>query len=111
MSAMAVEYNAINLGQGFPDTDGPEDIRQVAADASKEGPNQYPPMMGIPDLRKSTAHHNNHFYDLGINWKTETMVTSCPGTIPRIISLVFMLSINSFKPVRISSTFNASNSG
>ena len=66
MSAMAVENNAINLGQGFPDTDGPEDIRQVAADASKEGPNQYPPMMGIPDLRKSTANHNNYFYDLGI---------------------------------------------
>ena len=89
MSAMAVENDAINLGQGFPDTDGPEDIRQVAADASKEGPNQYPPMMGIPDLRKSTANHNNYFYDLGINWKTETMVTS--GATEALAACIFGL--------------------
>ena len=89
MSAMAVENNAINLGQGFPDIDGPEDIRQVAADASKEGPNQYPPMMGIPDLRKSTANHNNYFYDLGINWETETMVTS--GATEALAACIFGL--------------------
>ena len=48
MSALAVEHDAINLGQGFPDTDGPEDIRQVAADTLSEGPNQYPPMLDTP---------------------------------------------------------------
>jgi len=79
MSALAVEHEAINLGQGFPDTDGPEDILQAAADATNDGPNQYPPMMGIPELRQATAAHNNHFYDLGIDWQTETMVT-CGAT-------------------------------
>ena len=79
MSALAVEHDAINLGQGFPDTDGPEDIRQVAADSLTQGPNQYPPMLGIPELRQATAAHNNKFYDLGIDWQTETLV-SCGAT-------------------------------
>ena len=51
MSALAVEHKAINLGQGFPDTDGPADIRAAAERATQEGPNQYPPMMGLPELR------------------------------------------------------------
>ena len=76
MSAMALEHKAINLGQGFPATDGPEDIRQVAAKSALEGPNQYPPMMGIPELRQATAKHNNYFYDLDIDWETETIITS-----------------------------------
>ena len=79
MSALAVEHDAINLGQGFPDTDGPEDIREVAADTLSEGSNQYPPMLGVPELRQATADHNNKFYDLGIDWQTETMV-SCGAT-------------------------------
>ncbi len=79
MSALAFEHDAINLGQGFPDTDGPEDIRQVAADSLTQGPNQYPPMLGIPELRQATAAHNNQFYDLGIDWQTETLV-SCGAT-------------------------------
>ncbi len=76
MSALAVEHEAINLGQGFPDTDGPEDILRAAAEASVNGPNQYPPMMGIPELRQAVAAHNKRFYDLDIDWQTETMVTS-----------------------------------
>lgn len=76
MSQMAVEYDAVNLGQGFPDQDGPEDIRQVAADALMKGNNQYPPMMGIPALRQAVAHHNKRFYDLDIDWQKEVMVTS-----------------------------------
>ena len=79
MSALAVEHEAINLGQGFPDADGPEDILLAAADATYDGTNQYPPMMGIPELRQATAAHNNHFYALGIDWQTETMVT-CGAT-------------------------------
>ena len=79
MSALAVEHDAINLGQGFPDTDGPADIRQMAADTLIEGNNQYPPMLGIPELRQATATHSNRFYDLGIDWQTETMV-SCGAT-------------------------------
>ncbi len=76
MSALANEHQAINLGQGFPDTDGPDDILVAAADATNDGPNQYPPMMGVPELRQATAAHNNYFYDLDIDWQTETIVTS-----------------------------------
>jgi aspartate/methionine/tyrosine aminotransferase len=76
MSALAVEHDAINLGQGFPDTDGPADILEAAARAAVEGPNQYPPMMGIPELRQAVAAHNKRFYGLDVDWRTEVMVTS-----------------------------------
>jgi N-succinyldiaminopimelate aminotransferase len=51
MSSLARETGAINLGQGFPDDPGPEDVRRAAADATLNGYNQYPSMMGIPELR------------------------------------------------------------
>jgi len=76
MSQLAVDHNAINLGQGFPDEDGPLDIRQKAADVLIDGPNQYPPMMGVPDLRQAVAEANRRFYDLDIDWRSEVMVTS-----------------------------------
>ena len=76
MSRLAIERNAINLGQGFPDVDGPEDVRQAAADALMAGPNQYPPMMGVPELRQAVAAANRRFYGLDVDWKTEVMVTS-----------------------------------
>ncbi len=76
MSALAVEHKAINLGQGFPDTDGPADIRAAAERATQEGPNQYPPMMGLPELRQAAAAHNKVFYDLDLDWQTQSMVTS-----------------------------------
>jgi len=64
MSALAAEHDAINLGQGFPDTDGPEDLLDEAARALREGPNQYPPMPGLPELRAAVAAHDRRFYDL-----------------------------------------------
>ncbi len=76
MSRLAIEHGSINLGQGFPDQDGPEDIRRRAAEALMAGPNQYPPMMGIPELRQAVAEHNRRFYDLEVDWKREVMVTS-----------------------------------
>jgi aspartate/methionine/tyrosine aminotransferase len=76
MSALAAEHRAINLGQGFPDEEGPEDIRKFAADALMEGSNQYPPMLGTPDLREAVAAHNRRFYGLDVDWRTEVMVTS-----------------------------------
>jgi len=76
MSALAVEHGSINLGQGFPDEEGPEDIRRVAAEAVMAGPNQYPPMMGIPELRQAVAARNRRFYGLDVDWQTEVMVTS-----------------------------------
>ena len=76
MSALAVEHGAINLGQGFPDADGPEDIRRRAADALVAGPNQYPPMMGTPELRQAVADHNRRFYGIDVDWRSGVMVTS-----------------------------------
>src|ERR1700754_3201827 len=76
MSRLAEEHKAINLGQGFPDVDGPEDVRQVAADALMNKPNQYPSMMGIPELRQAVAGSNKRFYGLDVDWKTEVLVTS-----------------------------------
>ncbi|MGB0671828.1 MAG: aminotransferase class I/II-fold pyridoxal phosphate-dependent enzyme, partial [Rhodospirillales bacterium] len=76
MSALAQEHGAVNLGQGFPDWEGPEELRRAAADALITGPNQYPPMMGIPALREAVAHHNKRFYGLDVNPASEVMVTS-----------------------------------
>ncbi len=76
MSRLAIEHKAINLGQGFPDGRGPEDVLQAAATALLEKPNQYPPMLGIPELRKAVAVHNKRFYGLEVDWQSEVMVTS-----------------------------------
>jgi aspartate/methionine/tyrosine aminotransferase len=76
MSGLAVQHGAINLGQGFPDTDGPLEIRERAARALLEGPNQYPPMPGIEPLRQALAAHARKFYDLSYDWRTEIVVTS-----------------------------------
>ena len=57
MSQLARDNDAINLGQGFPDDPGPEDIRRAAADAVMDGYNQYPSMMGTPELRQAISAH------------------------------------------------------
>jgi N-succinyldiaminopimelate aminotransferase len=76
MSRLSEEHGAINLGQGFPDERGPADVLDAAATALLTGWNQYPSMMGTPDLRQALASHAKRFYDLDVDWKTETMVTS-----------------------------------
>lgn len=76
MSALAVEHDAINLGQGFPDEDGPLFIRERAARALIEGPNQYPPMRGLPELRAAVAAHDKRFYGLTLDPAREVLVTS-----------------------------------
>ncbi len=76
MSRLAMEHGSINLGQGFPDEDGPRDIRQAAADALMEGPNQYPPMTGLAELRQAIAAHARRFYGLDYDWQSEIVVTS-----------------------------------
>lgn len=76
MSRLSEEHQSINLGQGFPDDRGPGDVLDVAAKALLEGWNQYPSMMGTPDLRQALAEHGKRFYDLDLDWKTEVMVTS-----------------------------------
>lgn len=76
MSQLARDNNAINLGQGFPDAPGPEDIRRAAADAVVDGYNQYPSMMGTPELRQAIATHYAHWHGLNLDPMTEVMVTS-----------------------------------
>jgi N-succinyldiaminopimelate aminotransferase len=77
MSARAVATGSINLGQGFPDTDGPREIAQAAADAILHGRgNQYPPGPGIPELRAAIAGHQQRFYGLSYDPDTEVLVTA-----------------------------------
>jgi N-succinyldiaminopimelate aminotransferase len=77
MSALAVQTGSINLGQGFPDTDGPADIAAAAAEAVLTGRgNQYPPGAGIPELRQAIAEHQKRFYGLDVDPDTEVLVTA-----------------------------------
>jgi len=76
MSSLARETGAINLGQGFPDDPGPEDVRRAASDAVLNGYNQYPSMMGIPELRSAIASHYRHWQGVDLDADTEVMVTS-----------------------------------
>ena len=76
MSRLARETGAVNLGQGFPDDPGPEDVRRVAAEAVMEGWNQYPPMMGLPELRSAIAAHYGRWQNLVLDPDREIMVTS-----------------------------------
>jgi N-succinyldiaminopimelate aminotransferase len=77
MSALAVETGSVNLGQGFPDTDGPAEIAQAAAEAILAGRgNQYPPGPGIPELRAAIAAHQKRFYGIDLDPDTEVLVTA-----------------------------------
>jgi N-succinyldiaminopimelate aminotransferase len=76
MSRLAREHEAVNLGQGFPDAPGPEDVRRKAADAVMDGWNQYPPMLGLPELREAVAAHYKHWQGLELDPDSEIMVTS-----------------------------------
>ncbi|MFF5449152.1 pyridoxal phosphate-dependent aminotransferase [Streptomyces sp. NPDC012888] len=77
MSALATRTGSINLGQGFPDTDGPAEIAEAAARAVLEGRgNQYPPGPGVPELRAAIAAHQERFYSLRHDPDTEVLVTA-----------------------------------
>ena len=76
MSRLAAETGAVNLGQGFPEHDGPRDILEAAVRATLDGPNQYPPMRGLPDLRQAVAAHYNEHHALDLDWSREVTITS-----------------------------------
>lgn len=77
MSALALRTGSINLGQGFPDTDGPEEIREAAVRALRDGRgNQYPPGPGVPELRRAVADHQLRRYGLAYDPDTEVLVTA-----------------------------------
>src|ERR1700683_1052497 len=86
MSQHARDNDAINLGQGFPDDPGPEDIRRAAADAVMDGYNQYPSMMGIPELRQAIAAHYGRWHGLALDPMSEVMVT--PGATEPLTSAI-----------------------
>lgn len=76
MSALAAATGSVNLGQGFPDTDGPAAVLDAAVAAIRDGVNQYPPGPGLPVLRQAIARHQRRFYDLAIDPDTEVLVTA-----------------------------------
>ena len=76
MSALAVETGAINLGQGFPDTDGPADVLDAAIEAIRTGVNQYPPGPGTPELRQAIADHQQRWYGIELDPACEVVVTA-----------------------------------
>lgn len=77
MSALALSTGSINLGQGFPDTDGPDEVREAAVRALRDGRgNQYPPGPGIPELRGAVADHQRQRYGLSYDPDREVLVTA-----------------------------------
>jgi N-succinyldiaminopimelate aminotransferase len=75
MSELATTTGSVNLGQGFPDADGPDDLREIAVAAIREGRNQYPPGNGIPELRHAVAAHQRAWYGIELDPETEVLVT------------------------------------
>jgi N-succinyldiaminopimelate aminotransferase len=76
MSALAVRTGSVNLGQGFPDTDGPDSLLDDAIAAIRGGANQYPPGRGIPALRRAVADHQRRFYEIEVDPDTQVLVTT-----------------------------------
>src|SRR6266571_9082833 len=76
MSALATRTGAINLGQGFPDTDGPAEVAEAAVDAIRAGCNQYPPGAGTAELRAAVADHQRRFWRLEYEPDDEILVTA-----------------------------------
>jgi aspartate/methionine/tyrosine aminotransferase len=76
MTMLALKHDAINLGQGFPDQDGPLSLRERAARQLIEGPNQYPPSKGLAVLREAVSAHARKFYDLDYDAEDEVVITS-----------------------------------
>jgi N-succinyldiaminopimelate aminotransferase len=90
MSALALRTGAVNLGQGFPDADGPASVAQEACRALESGANQYAPGIGIPALRRAVAGHQQHHYGLDLDPDTQVCVTTgcTEGIAAAILGLV-----------------------
>ncbi|KAL0036368.1 hypothetical protein WJX77_004690 [Trebouxia sp. C0004] len=75
MTNLAIKHKTINLGQGFPDEEGPERMKQLVGAATTNQHNQYPPMFGLPELRQAVARHSKAYSGIDVQWDTETLVT------------------------------------
>jgi N-succinyldiaminopimelate aminotransferase len=84
VTELAVRHGAVNLGQGFPDFDGPEFVKEAAVAALRDGRNQYSPMIGTPELRRAVAAHQRRFY--GLDYHPDTEVTVYSGATEAIHS-------------------------
>lgn len=89
MSALAREHDAVNLGQGFPDTDGPDEVLEAARRAITAGHNQYPPAQGVPTLRSAIADHQRDRYGIDLDPGSQVLVTS--GATEAIASALLAL--------------------
>src|SRR6478735_7372483 len=90
MSALATRTGAVNLGQGFPDVDGPASVARAACDAIAAGANQYPPGPGIPALREAVAEHQAARY--GLHWDPDSQVLVTAGATEAIAATVLALA-------------------
>jgi len=92
MSALAASTGSVNLGQGFPDTDGPQLLKDVATQAIEQGRgNQYPPAHGIPELRSAIAAHQQRFYGLTLDPATDVVVATGAS---EVLSSIFLALVD-----------------
>ena len=105
MSALAARHEAVNLGQGFPDVDGPLAIRQAAAKALVDGPNQYAPMRGLPELRQAIAVHAATHYGLAYDPDSEVIVTC--GATEAIVAALFAVARPGAEVVLVEPTYDS----
>ena len=89
MSALATQHDAVNLGQGFPDSDGPPEVLEAAIRAVRDGHNQYAPGDGIPALRQAVASHQQRFW--GLSFDPDDEVTVCAGATEGMAAAVLAL--------------------
>tara|TARA_B100001142_G_scaffold34151_1_gene30255 strand:- start:4910 stop:6064 length:1155 start_codon:yes stop_codon:yes gene_type:complete len=109
MTELSVKHNSINLGQGFPDEDGPSDIIDKAAESLNKISNQYPPMRGLESLRKNISTHIENHYKISTNWESEIMITNGATealassilalTKPEDEVIIFEPAYDSYKPI------------
>ncbi len=90
MTQRALRFDAVNLGQGFPDTDGPAEMAEIAARGLREGLNQYAPARGLPVLREAVAEHQERFYGIPLDPETQVLVTvgATEGIAAALLALV-----------------------
>lgn len=105
MSDLAASSGAINLGQGFPDQDGPIEVLDAARRAIADGLNQYPPGIGMPVLREAIAEHQQRFYGIRIDPGTQTLVTA--GATEALAATILALTTDGDEVVTLEPFYDA----
>jgi N-succinyldiaminopimelate aminotransferase len=105
MTELARQHDAVNLGQGFPDQDGPLSLREVAAKAFLDGPNQYPPSKGLAVLREAISAHARKFYGLNYDPENEVLITS--GGTEAVTAALMAMSVPGDELVMIEPSYDS----